>query len=344
LIGPVIGAVVIVALRNMLSVFMDHWLILLGAIFVATVFVAPNGVIGWFAGGRRDDDDAGRSDSHASDHGIPATGTVEKPPEQPAKARPTAGGNGDVVLAVDHLSKAFGGMTAVRDVSLVVREGERVAILGPNGAGKSSLFNLISGHLPATSGSVRLFGADMSRSAPNLRARAGLGRTFQITNLFLSLSVIDNLRIALASAFDHRLVALRFASSYGEIETAAYRLLVDAGLEQVRNRPVRDLSYGEQRQLEFAMALALGPRILLLDEPTAGLSASESRTIVDLIHNLDVNLTVLIIEHDLDVALAVANRVIVFHLGEKVADGTPDEIRDNPLVREIYLGGFEMAS
>ena len=136
----------------------------------------------------------------------------------------------------------------------------------------------------------------------------------------------------------------RFATRYPDAEAVAGQLIAGSGLERVRDRPVRDLSYGEQRQLEFAMALALKPRILLLDEPTAGLSASESRTIVDLVHGLDASLTVLIIEHDLDVALTVADRVIVFHLGKKVADGTPDEIRSNLLVREIYLGGIGVAS
>jgi ABC-type branched-subunit amino acid transport system ATPase component/ABC-type branched-subunit amino acid transport system permease subunit len=341
LIGPILGAVIIVALRNMLSVFVSHWLILLGAIFVATVFVAPNGVIGWFSGSRREneattgEDDTAEAGDDEANAAIPAAkGAVASRPAQ----------DGAIVLGVERLSKAFGGMMAVRDVGFEVRQGERVAILGPNGAGKSSLFNLVSGHLPATSGTVRLFGVDVSRMAADKRARAGLGRTFQITNLFHSLSVADNLRIALASAFRHRLAMHRFASGYPELEADAERLLADAGLQRVRGRRVRDLAYGEQRQLEFAMALALRPKLLLLDEPTAGLSASESRTIVGLVHGLDPSLTVLIIEHDLDVALAVADRVIVFHLGEKVADGTPEQIRDNPLVREIYLGGFEMAS
>jgi ABC-type branched-subunit amino acid transport system ATPase component/ABC-type branched-subunit amino acid transport system permease subunit len=343
LIGPVLGAVVIVALRNMLSVFIDHWLILLGVIFVVTVFVAPNGVIGWFSrGGGEDDAIAGDADTSAAEgDGTNAEGPAADRPAE--RHRPTCR-SGSVVLAVERLSRAFGGMMAVRDLGFEVRAGERVAILGPNGAGKSSLFNLISGHLPPTSGKVRLFGADVSRVAADKRARAGLGRTFQITNLFHSLSVADNLRIALASSFRRRLTMARFASSYADIEAAADRLLGNAGLVRVRNRIVRDLAYGEQRQLEFALALALNPRLLLLDEPTAGLSTSESRRIVDLIHDLDPSLTVLIIEHDLDVALAVADRVIVLHLGEKVADGTPDEIRENPLVREIYLGSFEAAS
>jgi branched-chain amino acid transport system ATP-binding protein len=346
LIGPIIGAVVIVALRNVLSVFVDHWLLLLGVIFVATVFVAPNGVIGWLTGGRRQPDEP----APESESELPVAAPVEtqadlsgREPIHTAGTQANFGQLGDVVLELDGLSKVFGGMMAVRNVGFQVRQGERVAILGPNGAGKSSLFNLVSGHLAATSGTVTLFGSDVSRRAANVRARAGLGRTFQITNLFLTLSVADNLRIALASTYDRRLAMYRFASSFPEFEVATERLMSDAGLAQARDRLVQDLSYGEQRQLEFAMALALKPRILLLDEPTAGLSVGESQTIVRLVDGLDRSLTVLIIEHDLDVALAVADRVIVLHLGEKVADGTTDEIRKNPLVREIYLGDVEMS-
>jgi branched-chain amino acid transport system ATP-binding protein len=202
---------------------------------------------------------------------------------------------------------------------------------------------LVSGHLTATRGRVSLFGRDVSRLRADQRARVGLGRTFQITNLFPTLSVIDNLRIALGSAHGRRFVMHRFATSFADSDSEAQRHLKDAGLWPVRHRLVQSLSYGEQRQLEFVMALALGPRLLLLDEPTAGLSPGESRLIVDLVHRLDRSLTLLIIEHDLDVALAIAERVIVFHFGEQIADGTPQQIRDNPTVREIYLGGLASA-
>ncbi len=346
LIGPVVGAIVIVGLRNLLSVFVDHWLILLGVIFVATVFVAPNGVFGWFVGSGRREDGHLRADEATPEDGGPkaADPIVPDPHWTPSGAPdPAARHGGEVVLAVEGVSKSFGGMMAVRDVTLEVHEGERVALLGPNGAGKSSLFNLISGHLAASGGAVRLFGEDVSRVAPEKRARKGIGRTFQITNLFLTLSVVDNLRIALASTAGRRLTMYRPASGHPEIEERSERLMAEAGLSRVSDKPVSDLSYGEQRQLEFAMALALGPRILLLDEPTAGLSTIESNMIVDMIHGLDRSLTLLIIEHDLDVALAVADRVVVLHFGEKIADGTTSEIRNNPLVREIYIGSHEKA-
>jgi branched-chain amino acid transport system ATP-binding protein len=321
-------------------VFVDHWIIVLGAIFVATVFVAPRGVIGWFT--------RAPSSGTVDDDGEPIyrgkeVSTVSEGPAVPTSAFIPPASDSEVVLSLEGLTKAFGGMLAVRDAAFEVRRGERVAILGPNGAGKSSLFNLVSGHLTATRGRVSLFGRDVSRLRADQRARVGLGRTFQITNLFPTLSVIDNLRIALGSAHGRRFVMHRFATSFADSDSEAQRHLKDAGLWPVRHRLVQSLSYGEQRQLEFVMALALGPRLLLLDEPTAGLSPGESRLIVDLVHRLDRSLTLLIIEHDLDVALAIAERVIVFHFGEQIADGTPQQIRDNPTVREIYLGGLASA-
>ena len=342
LIGPLLGAIIIVALRNLLSVFVDHWLIVLGLIFIATVFIAPNGVIVWFKPQRykrisdtpqnpelRDKD---KCDSDAKISRV----TFESAHDKFDNLEPV---KGDTALNVKGLTKSFGGMTAVRETTFSVNEGERVAILGPNGAGKSTIFNLISGHLLPSAGTIELFGTNLGPLSAHQRARQGLGRTFQITNLFNTLSVIENVRLALSSRYGKRFTMHKFAEKYSIIDDAAKILLEDTSLWEVSNREVNELSYGEQRQLEFVMALALQPRVLLLDEPTAGLSVSETNIIVDLVNRLDRNLTILIIEHDLDVALSVAERVIVFHHGEKINDGTAKEIWEDQTVRDIYLGG-----
>ena len=335
LIGPVIGAVVIVALRNFLSTVMDDWLLVLGGIFILTVFIAPNGVIGWFRGRK--------PESAAMEYaGQLVTETSMLDPTPAAHVAPplcrAAARGGVPDLRLDGVSKMFGGMAAVKDVSFEIYPGERVAILGPNGAGKTSLFHLISGALRPSAGAVYLFGEDVTNRRTDQRIAVGLGRTFQITNLFPSLTVLSNLRLALFSHAGYRYVMHRSAESLAEIDERAHALLYDIGLWEVRDVEVRHLSYGHQRQLEVLLALARKPRLLLLDEPTAGLSVAESTSIVRMIHALDPNITLLIIEHDMDVAFEVAERVLVFHFGEKLAEGSTQEIRANPDVRNIYLG------
>ncbi len=335
LIGPVIGAVVIVALRNFLSTVMDDWLIVLGVIFILTVFFAPNGVIGWFRGRKPES-------AAVASGGEPPTETPMCDPTTAAQVAPApcraAASSGVPDLRLDGVGKMFGGMAAVKDVSFEVHPGERVAILGPNGAGKTSLFHLISGTLRPSAGRVYLFGEDVTGRRTDQRIALGLGRTFQITNLFPSLTVLGNLRLALFSHAGLGYVMHRSAESHAEINERAQALLRDLGLWEVRDVEVHHLSYGHQRQLEVVLALALRPRLLLLDEPTAGLSAAESAAIVRMIHALDRNITLLIIEHDMDVAFEVAEKVMVFHFGEKLAEGTTEEIRANPDVRRIYLG------
>jgi ABC-type branched-subunit amino acid transport system ATPase component/ABC-type branched-subunit amino acid transport system permease subunit len=345
LFGSIIGAAVIVALRNFLSIFMNHWLIVLGVVFVVTVFIAPQGVIRWFAPKRH------IKPGHLAPE---ATGAAEAPREAQALATSTLdfGPTDDAATAaprispdlrLEAVSRYFGGMLAVDEVSIEVVPGQRVAILGPNGAGKTSLFHLISGTLRPSDGRVHLFGRDVSRLNPERRARLGLGRTFQITNLFRTLTVMSNIRLALFARTDRRLVLHRAADGIDDIEREARELLSVIGLWDLRDAEVQHLAYGHQRQLEVVLALALRPMLLLLDEPTAGLSASESAQIVALIKRLNKSITLLIIEHDMDVALKVADRVIVFHHGQKIADGSAEEIRADTKVREIYLGRHGIA-
>jgi ABC-type branched-subunit amino acid transport system permease subunit/ABC-type branched-subunit amino acid transport system ATPase component len=338
--GALLGAVIIVTLRNLLSVYFDDWIIVLGAFFIVAVLYAPDGVVGWFS------DMVGRSRKKADQHteaeafagadaglGFAAVGNGH-----PRQSVRRSSRSGLTALETRKLSRNFGGIVAVKDVDMAVRPGGRVALLGPNGAGKTTLFHMISGALKPSSGSILLFGRPVTKVPPHKRARAGIGRTFQITNLFPRLSVHDHLRLCAISVCGYRFSMLRNAGRIPEVERRAAEALERIGLWPHRDRLVRELSYGHQRQLEVAMAVALEPRVLLLDEPTAGLSPAEINPIVKMIVGLDPSITVIIVEHDLDVALAVSERVIVFNHGELVTEGTPSEIRGNAEVQRIYLG------
>jgi branched-chain amino acid transport system ATP-binding protein len=241
-------------------------------------------------------------------------------------------------LSLSDLSKIFGGLRAVDRVALSVNPGERRALIGPNGAGKTTLFNLISGDLQPTGGRITLFGRDVTTLPPNRRAALGVARTYQITNLFPSLTVLENLLLAVQALQRTKLMLLRPISAYPELYARARDMLDAVGLGSKEGEVVKNLSHGEQRQMEIAMALAGRPRLLLLDEPAAGLSPAESRMMIALLKRLDAGITLIVIEHDMDVAFALTDRVTVLHNGCVIADGTGDEVRANPLVREIYLG------
>ena len=241
-------------------------------------------------------------------------------------------------LRLEKVSKWFGGLRAVDDVELAVRPGERRALIGPNGAGKTTLFNLIAGVLSASRGRITLFGDDVTRLAQHRRAALGLTRTFQITNLFPSLTVLDNARLAAQALSPARFSMLRPLGRFRGLETAARQALAAVGLEDRAATLVRQLSHGEQRQLEIALALAGRPRVLLLDEPAAGLSQAEARLMTELLRRLDPAITLLIIEHDMDIALEVAQHVTVLHYGKVIADGPREAVKTDPTVREIYLG------
>jgi len=244
----------------------------------------------------------------------------------------------DLALSLADVSKAFGGLRAVDGVSLRVEPGERRALIGPNGAGKTTLFNLISGELPLTGGEISLFGREITRLPAHRRAALGLARTYQITNLFPRLTVLENSVLAVQALLPAKLHFHRALSRYGAIFERARSVLEAVGLTGKEEETVRNLSHGEQRQLEIALALAGSPRLLLLDEPTAGLSPAESHMITALLKKLDPAITLLVIEHDMDVAFELTNRVTVLHFGRVVADGLGDAVKANPLVQEIYLG------
>jgi branched-chain amino acid transport system ATP-binding protein len=241
-------------------------------------------------------------------------------------------------LVVDNVSKNFGGVAALSGVSLAIAPGERRVLLGPNGAGKTTLFHTISGNVALSAGRIMLFGDDITRLRPDRRARLGLARTFQITNLFPRLTALDSVLLALDGAGGHGIRLLHSPAADRDMDVQAKELLDRWGLAEAAPRIVRTLSYGEQRQLEIALALAGKPRLLLLDEPTAGLSPAETRRVVAMVHELPRDMTILMIEHDMDVAFELADRIAVMHQGRLIAEGDQAAIRANQQVTDIYLG------
>ena len=243
-----------------------------------------------------------------------------------------------VALSLSNVSKAFDGLRAVDGVSLAVAAGERRAIIGPNGAGKTTLFSLISGETSPTEGRIHLLGRDVTRLPPHRRAALGLARTYQITNLFPRLTVLENSLLAVQALTPAKLHLHRALSRYTHHIDQARSVLEAVGLRAKANEIVRNLAHGEQRQLEIALALAGAPKLLLLDEPTAGLSPAESHMMVSLLKKLDPTITLLVIEHDMDVAFELTNRITVLHYGKIIADGLGHEVKSNSVVQEIYLG------
>jgi branched-chain amino acid transport system ATP-binding protein len=241
------------------------------------------------------------------------------------------------ILRLRGVGRRFGGVHAVRDVDLEIRPGERRAILGPNGAGKTTLFNVISGEFGPTSGSIELFGRDVTSEPARKRARLGLSRTFQTSKLFLGLTVEDNLYLSVLGVRDGHLRIVR-SSKDTEMRERAREMAGGVGLEEVLDREVGDLSHGEQRQLELGMARATDPKLMMLDEPAAGLSRAERVRLTELLLDLDPHITLILIEHDMDVALGVAEWVTMMHNGTVLVEGTPEEIRANETVHELYLG------
>lgn len=242
------------------------------------------------------------------------------------------------VLQVEDLSVSFGGVRAVRAVSLSIAKGERHVILGPNGAGKTTLFNLIGGQQRPDSGRITLFGADVTRLSPHRRARAGLARTFQITSLLATLTVEENIHLAVQAFSRSRYAIVQSPRHRMEMAARVNGLLEQWRLGGRESALVSDLSYGDQRKIEIAMALAHQPRLLLLDEPTAGLSVSETENVIALINGLSKDVTVLAIEHDMEVAFEIGQRFTILHQGGILVSGSADAVRSNPEIQSIYFG------
>ena len=243
-----------------------------------------------------------------------------------------------IVVAIDNLVKDFGGLRAVDGVTLNVAAGERRALIGPNGAGKTTLFHCVTGTHQATSGTVKLFGDDITFMAEHQRTNLGMGRTFQITNVFTDLTLLENIALAIVGTDRRKWIWSRTLEGMPDVQERALAGLEAVGLYERANEPVKLLSYGERRQLELALALNTRPKVLFLDEPCAGLSPSERQRIFKMIQALPREITLVIIEHDMDVALGLADRVTVMNRGRVMVEGTPAEIQSHPEVRDVYFG------
>ena len=242
------------------------------------------------------------------------------------------------MLEAQGLHKSFGALEVTRDVSLALPAGARHAVVGPNGSGKTTLFNLLAGELRPDAGRVLLAGADVTNQPPDARARAGLARSFQKSNLFPDLSVRENLAIALAIGAGHSRIFWRRFERLPRLAERTETLAASVRLQEMLDRTARTLPYGTQRQLELAMALAGAPKVLLLDEPTAGMSAEETRAMTALIAALPRDIALLIVEHDMEVVFEIAERITVLDRGAVLIEGTPAEVRNSELVRRRYLG------
>ncbi len=244
------------------------------------------------------------------------------------------------LLQTEHLTKSFGALLAVNDVTLNVETGSLHSIIGPNGAGKTTLFNLLTGQFPPTSGRILFDGRDITGTPAHRIAHLGLARSFQRTNVFPAFSLLDNIWVAaFARSRSWSGLLWRRADRYAELTARARAALADVGLADRAEQPAREISHGEQRQLELAIALAAAPRVLLLDEPAAGLSPEETRRMVALVRALKGRYTIVLIEHKIDIIMSVSDRISVMHFGSLIAEGTPDEIQRNVEVRRAYLGG-----
>mgnify|MGYP005834645405 CR=1 FL=1 len=245
-----------------------------------------------------------------------------------------------MLLEVKGLCKNFGGLQVLKDLDFSVSEGRLTSIIGPNGAGKTTLFNVISGRFPPSSGQIIFEGKEISGLKPHLISQMGLARSFQITNVFASLTVMENVRLACQSRLPKRVSLGKRASALDGLEEKAEDILRRIGILQHRDKLARELSHGDQRHLEIAMTIATDPKLLLLDEPTSGMSPRETFETINLIREISKSVTVLVIEHDMNLVMNVSHNIVVLDYGTKIAEGPPEEIKGHPEVRRVYLGGL----
>jgi branched-chain amino acid transport system ATP-binding protein len=248
------------------------------------------------------------------------------------------------VLTVEKLAKDFGGVRSLDGVSFSVYRGERLAIIGPNGAGKTTLFNCLNGQLKPTSGRIFFLDKEITHMSTHKRTHLGQARSFQVANLFFNLTILDNIFLSLHGTQHTRFQLYRASKSYKNLQVTAEKLLAPINLWAKKDELVQSISYGEQRKLEIALSLTSEPKLLLLDEPSCGLTMTESNDVVNIIRDLRSDITVILIAHDMDLVFGIATRIIVLQTGQIIADGTPQEIKDNPMVKEIYIGTGEGSS
>jgi branched-chain amino acid transport system ATP-binding protein len=330
MLGPALGALFFILFRELLSIWTPNWLLWFGLIFVAFVLYSPGGLVGiWAKLSRRwspAPEQAAAMSRRKIYDGLDLPGFL-----MPEALKGT-------VLEVSGVSKNFGGIRAVSGARLEIGAGEIHALIGPNGAGKTTLFNLISGLFPPDAGTIRLDGREIQGVPSDIICHRGLARSFQITNLFRGLSIYENLRLSLQARSAMRFNPWRDIDSYAEIHAETAELVKFLGLEGIEATEAGELSYGGQRLVDLGIALGLRPRLLLLDEPLAGLAAAERERVSNLITHVAANIPVLIVEHDIDRVLGFSQAVTVMNQGEVLMTGTPEAVRADRRVQEIYTG------
>ena len=330
LLGPGLGVLFYVAFRELFSMWTGNWLLWFGLVFVGFVLFSPEGLAGIWAKMRRrlrpPPEESAAMSRRKIYEGLPLPAFLR--PDLPQGA----------VLELTAVEKHFGGIRAVGGASLAVRAGEIHALIGPNGAGKTTLFNVATGMFAPDGGTVQLHGAQVQGQEPHRICQQGLARSFQITNLFKGLTIYENLRLALQARHPARFNAWRDADSYAEIHAETRELVKFLGLEGIEEIQGGELSYGGQRLVDLGIALGAKPRVLLLDEPLAGLAAAERERVSRLVKNVAAGIPVLIVEHDIDRVLGFSQTVTVMNQGEVLMTGTPEEVRADRRVQEVYTG------
>jgi len=243
------------------------------------------------------------------------------------------------ILELRGVDKSFGALEVLSRIDLDIEEGKITSVIGPNGAGKTTLFNVISGRFPASAGAILFKKRDITGMKPPEITLAGLARSFQITNIFKRLTVSENIFLAVQTKSPQRLSLFSRAKNLSEVREKTDEILERIGLQKWAVIPAGQLSHGDQRHLEIGMTLATGPELLMLDEPTSGMSPSEAAQTMDLIEDLSRDFTILLIEHNMDLVMNISDRIVVLNFGRKIAEGSPEEVADNPEVRRVYLGG-----
>jgi branched-chain amino acid transport system ATP-binding protein len=325
LLGPFVGAGVFIWMRDFLSKHLEYWEVFVGGAFVLIVLFLPDGIVGSINRliARRRPGPAAAVEGHV--------------PEPARLMRSRTPGLGDgPLLESQGLMKVFGGLTAVNGVDFRVRRGELRSVIGPNGAGKTTFFNLLTGVLPPSQGRILFKGRDITNLPAHAVSRLGIARSYQVTNIFGDLSVFENVRIAAQSRVTHYR-CWGSAERLSEVNQRAEEILRLLGLSAKRHVRGAELSHGEQRYLEIGIALATEPDFLLLDEPTAGMSPEETQRTAAFVRTLAGQVTIVLVEHDMEVVMGISDRITVLNYGEVLAEGTPAEIRDNPDVRRVYL-------
>ena len=243
------------------------------------------------------------------------------------------------ILELRGVGKSFGALEVLSGIDLDVEEGKITSVIGPNGAGKTTLFNVVSGRFPANTGTILYKKRDITRMRPHEITLAGLARSFQVTNIYQKLTVGDNVSLAVQTRSKNRMSLLTRFQEMGDVKQRTMEILERIGLGKWADVPAGQLSHGDQRHLEIGMTLATGPELLLLDEPTSGMSPAEAAQTMDLIKDLSRDFTIVLIEHNMDIVMNISDRIAVLNFGRKIAEGSPEEVADNPEVRRVYLGG-----